>query len=130
MCSGRAYEIGEVLRGLIAESGLQVDVEVAPELLRPVDQPLLLGSFAKLERATGWMPEIPIDRTLRDIRQRQRGGEPIAIRFGRRRRDEAGSRRSVFRERRLHSLAEQEGPTTDKHDVLQTLRCFDPLAHR
>lgn len=67
VCRGQAYEIRTILEGLVSESGTAVSIEVAPELLRPVDQPLLLGSNARLHASTGWTPEIPIDRTLRDL---------------------------------------------------------------
>ena len=56
-----------VLDGLIAISGVRVDVQVAPELLRPVDQPLLLGTRDKIGAAIGWAPEIPLETTLRDL---------------------------------------------------------------
>jgi GDP-4-dehydro-6-deoxy-D-mannose reductase len=67
VCTGRAHVIRDVLDGLITQSGVTVDVEVAPELLRPVDQPLLLGKPDKLARDTGWAPRIPFERTLADI---------------------------------------------------------------
>lgn len=67
VCSGRAREIREVLDGLIRRSGISVQVQVAPELLRPVDQPLLLGDPAKVQAATGWRPAIPMEETLGDL---------------------------------------------------------------
>jgi GDP-4-dehydro-6-deoxy-D-mannose reductase len=45
---------------------------VAPEKLRPVDVPLLLGDHARLSAATGWRPEIPMAQTLADILEEQR----------------------------------------------------------
>jgi GDP-4-dehydro-6-deoxy-D-mannose reductase len=67
VCSGRAHMIRGILDGLIAQSGVNVEVEVNPELLRPVDQPLLMGNPAKLTRATEWTPTIPLERTLADL---------------------------------------------------------------
>ena len=67
VCSGRAVAIRDVLDGLIALSGVRVDVQVAPELLRPVDQPLLLGTRDKIGAATGWAPTIPLETTLREL---------------------------------------------------------------
>ncbi len=67
VCSGRAVAVRDVLDGLIAISGVHVDVQVAPELLRPVDQPLLLGTRDKIGAAIGWAPEIPLETTLRDL---------------------------------------------------------------
>ena len=67
VCAGRAVAVRDVLDGLIAISGVQVDVQVSPELLRPVDQPLLLGTRDKIGAAIGWAPEIPLETTLRDL---------------------------------------------------------------
>jgi GDP-4-dehydro-6-deoxy-D-mannose reductase len=70
VCSGQAVAVRDVLDGLIgliALSGVRVDVQVAPELLRPVDQPLLLGKRDKIGAATGWAPAIPLESTLRDL---------------------------------------------------------------
>jgi GDP-4-dehydro-6-deoxy-D-mannose reductase len=67
VCSGAALEIRLLLDTLIAHSGVAVSVDIAPELLRPVDQPLLVGSYTRLHAATGWAPAIPLARTLRDL---------------------------------------------------------------
>ena len=64
---GEAHEMRAVLDGLVArERACTSTIDVAPELLRPVDQPVLVGSYARLHAATGWEPEIPL-RTLRDL---------------------------------------------------------------
>jgi GDP-4-dehydro-6-deoxy-D-mannose reductase len=67
VCSGQAVAVRDVLDRLIALSGVRVDVQVAPELLRPVDQPLLLGTREKIGAAIGWAPAIPLETTLRDL---------------------------------------------------------------
>jgi GDP-4-dehydro-6-deoxy-D-mannose reductase len=35
-----------------------------PDLLRPVDVPVLEGSPTRIRAATGWRPEVPLDDTL------------------------------------------------------------------
>jgi GDP-4-dehydro-6-deoxy-D-mannose reductase len=35
--------------------------------VRPVDLPVLRGDPSRLQAATGWQPEIPLDQTLRDL---------------------------------------------------------------
>jgi GDP-4-dehydro-6-deoxy-D-mannose reductase len=72
VCRGEAYVIGDVLSLLVAMSRVEVRVEQDPARLRPSDVPRLLGSYAKLQRATGWLPTIPLERTLREILEEQR----------------------------------------------------------
>jgi GDP-4-dehydro-6-deoxy-D-mannose reductase len=73
VCAGRAYVMRDLLDGLRRHSSAQVEVQVDPEKLRPIDQPLVLGSYDRLARETGWRPEIPIDRTLADLLDYWRG---------------------------------------------------------
>jgi len=67
ICSGRAVTIRELLDRLLAFSEATIRVEQDPDRLRPSDVPVLLGSAARFHDATGWQPEIPFDRTLRDL---------------------------------------------------------------
>lgn len=67
VCSGTAHAIGDVLDMLLAHCAREVDVVVDPALLRPNDNPLVLGSYARLHAATGWAPAVPIERTLADL---------------------------------------------------------------
>jgi GDP-4-dehydro-6-deoxy-D-mannose reductase len=38
-----------------------------PALQRPVDIPALVGDNARLAKATGWAPTIPLHQTLADV---------------------------------------------------------------
>jgi GDP-4-dehydro-6-deoxy-D-mannose reductase len=67
VCSGRSYRIRDLLDRLCSLSGVEVEVRVDPERLRPVDMPELLGDASKLEAATGWKPTVAIDDTLRSL---------------------------------------------------------------
>jgi GDP-4-dehydro-6-deoxy-D-mannose reductase len=58
VCSGRATSSAELVRMLGAEH------EVDPALLRPHEVMELRGSCEALRAATGWQPEIPLERTL------------------------------------------------------------------
>lgn len=60
---GRARSIAEVLRRLMAVSGVAADVKVDPERLRPVDVPVLEADTTRL-RALGWRPEKTLDDAL------------------------------------------------------------------
>ncbi|HET7696531.1 MAG TPA: GDP-mannose 4,6-dehydratase [Vicinamibacterales bacterium] len=67
VCSGRARSMRELLDLLLSLSRVRVRVEVDPSRLRPSDNPLIAGSHDRLTRDTGWVPEIPIEQTLRDL---------------------------------------------------------------
>lgn len=67
VCSGRAYSMREVLDILLSLARVRVKVEVDPLRLRPSDNPIILGSHARLTADTGWRPEIPIEQTLSDL---------------------------------------------------------------
>jgi GDP-4-dehydro-6-deoxy-D-mannose reductase len=60
VCSGRTASTRE----LVAALGLEPEVD--PALLRPHEVMELRGSYDALRAATGWEPEIPLERTLRD----------------------------------------------------------------
>ncbi|HVZ21626.1 MAG TPA: GDP-mannose 4,6-dehydratase [Vicinamibacterales bacterium] len=67
VCSGTAYRVRDLLDVLLSLAGVPVRVETDPARLRPSDNPLVLGSRARITEETGWMPEIAIDRTLSDL---------------------------------------------------------------
>lgn len=72
VCRGEVYVIGDLLRQLVALCRVDVRVETDPARLRPSDTPRLLGDHTRLTALTGWLPEVPIDRTLADILDDQR----------------------------------------------------------
>jgi GDP-4-dehydro-6-deoxy-D-mannose reductase len=63
ICTGTAYKISEILQMLIDIAGLKVSVESDPALMRPSDEPLLLGDNSKL-RALGWERKYTMRQTL------------------------------------------------------------------
>lgn len=67
VCRGEDVAMEDVVHRLLAVAGADLRVEVDPALLRPVDLPILRGDARKLQAATGWTPEIPIERTLADV---------------------------------------------------------------
>ncbi|MGH9281585.1 MAG: GDP-mannose 4,6-dehydratase [Acidimicrobiales bacterium] len=64
VCSGRAVVMEDVVRRLLALAGADLALEEDPDLLRPVDVPVLEGDPSRLRAATGWHPAIPLDDTL------------------------------------------------------------------
>jgi GDP-4-dehydro-6-deoxy-D-mannose reductase len=67
VCSGRGVAMQTILEELVARSKVGITVTVDPALIRPVDVPELVGDNAKIQRDTGWKPEIPLDQTLTDV---------------------------------------------------------------
>lgn len=66
VCSGRAVQIAELLRMLLAACTVPVKVISDPAKQRPLDTPVLTGSADALSQQTGWEARIPLDRTLAD----------------------------------------------------------------
>jgi len=67
VCSGRDVAIQEIADRLLAEAGSSMRLVPDPALLRPVEVPVLRGDPTRLREATGWVPELPLDRTLADV---------------------------------------------------------------
>jgi GDP-4-dehydro-6-deoxy-D-mannose reductase len=66
ICTGKTYPTQFVLDYLLSQSKVPIKVEVDPARLRPSDVQLLLGDSTKFREATGWEPEISIEKTLSD----------------------------------------------------------------
>jgi GDP-4-dehydro-6-deoxy-D-mannose reductase len=67
ICSGTAYMIREVVALFTDITGIQVDLRTDPARVRPYDNPLVLGSYERLRKVTGWTPSIPFRQTLQDV---------------------------------------------------------------
>jgi GDP-4-dehydro-6-deoxy-D-mannose reductase len=59
--------VQELADQLLALATRPMRFETDPDLLRPVDVPVLRGDHAKLTAATGWEPEISLTQTLADL---------------------------------------------------------------
>jgi GDP-4-dehydro-6-deoxy-D-mannose reductase len=66
ICSGQAVPIQYLLTTLIELAGVDVAIQYDPERMRPSDTPILYGSYAKLQRDTGWQPKIHLQQSLAD----------------------------------------------------------------
>ncbi len=67
VCSGSAVTIRDVLRELIAIARVAVEVREDPARVRSTDIPISVGSAEKLRAHTGWAPQTPLPRSLRDV---------------------------------------------------------------
>ena len=66
VCSGVSHSAAELVERLAAIVGLPPEHVVDPGLVRTHEVAELRGSAERLRAATGWEPEIPLERTLRD----------------------------------------------------------------
>lgn len=64
VCSGQTVSMQHLLDAMLSLSTAQITQVIDENLMRPIDLPVLRGSYAKLRAATGWEPEIHLDETL------------------------------------------------------------------
>ncbi len=64
--SGKSYKISEILEMFLSLSDKEIVIEKDPALMRPGDIPELRCDYDKLHKATGWKPEIDIEKSLKD----------------------------------------------------------------
>jgi len=65
--SGKAITIRELLDMLLSMTDAEIKVRQDPERMRPSDVMLLVTDYSKFNRATGWEPQIPFEKTARDL---------------------------------------------------------------
>jgi GDP-4-dehydro-6-deoxy-D-mannose reductase len=67
VCSGTGHSILDIVNCLASLTGLSVTVEHDPALVRPVDNPVLIGSYQKLHDETGWAPTCSFENSLKKM---------------------------------------------------------------
>lgn len=64
--SGTSHKISEILDTLLSFATQKIEIETDPAKLRPSDVPDIRSDNRKIESETGWKPEIPLEKTLKD----------------------------------------------------------------
>ena len=67
IATGHGIHIREMLDKILAQSKVEVKVEIDPERLRPSDVEILIGDSSKFRADTGWEPRIPFEQTVSDL---------------------------------------------------------------
>lgn len=68
ICSGKVWKIERVLEFLLSLSTAKdIKIEQDPERMRPSDVQILKGDYTEFNKATGWEPKIPFEKTLEDL---------------------------------------------------------------
>ena len=67
VCSGRAVLLADLVIELQKNCGVAVKIEVDSARVRPSDVPQIVGDAGKLHKTTGWLPKVPLGRTLKEL---------------------------------------------------------------
>lgn len=67
VCSGTGRRIADIATALLSIGKLSVPIRSAPELIRPLDSPVIVGSNEKIRRETGWQPWISFAESLQAV---------------------------------------------------------------
>ncbi|HTT58663.1 MAG TPA: GDP-mannose 4,6-dehydratase [Acidimicrobiales bacterium] len=67
VASGRDVLLSDLCAVLIRRIAPEITTVLDPALLRPVEMPVFRGNYDKLHQATGWSPQISLERTLNDV---------------------------------------------------------------
>ncbi|TJW06548.1 MAG: NAD-dependent epimerase/dehydratase family protein [Mesorhizobium sp.] len=67
IASGQPRKIRDILDTLIAQSGIDIEVRVDPEKLRPNDIPFASGDASKARNRLNWKPLVPFEQTIADV---------------------------------------------------------------
>lgn len=66
ICSASGHKIKEILDMVLSFSKKRIEISLDKGKLRPLDDPVFIGDNSKIKKL-GWKPEIPIEKTLRDL---------------------------------------------------------------
>jgi len=67
LCANKTYQIAELLHTAIRLSGVRVEIQRAPHLMRPSDEKIIFGSTRRFHKDTGWKPVRSIEQTLQSM---------------------------------------------------------------
>ena len=76
VASNQEVVLEDIAARLASIVGTSVRLVTDPTLLRPVEVPVMRGSYQRLHNATGWEPSIALDRSLRDVVEELQQSEP------------------------------------------------------
>jgi GDP-4-dehydro-6-deoxy-D-mannose reductase len=67
VCRGEGTLLRRIVEIYLSLTAKAITIEQDPARLRKVDIPFLVGDNGKLRKETSWEPQIPLERTLRDL---------------------------------------------------------------
>jgi GDP-4-dehydro-6-deoxy-D-mannose reductase len=72
VASGKAVPMRRIAETLVSLARVPVEIVQKDDRVRPVEIQVLCGDATRLRQATGWRPEIPLQRTLADTLEHAR----------------------------------------------------------
>jgi len=67
ICSGAGYSLKDMLAKMEAIAKVSIDFEVKKELIRPSDNPVIIGNNNKIMSELQWRPLFSIEQSLGDL---------------------------------------------------------------
>jgi GDP-4-dehydro-6-deoxy-D-mannose reductase len=67
VCSGQGFTLKEIVNKISHILNIEVIIDINPQLVRPSDNKIVIGSNDKLIRNTGWEAKYTLDQSLRDV---------------------------------------------------------------
>ena len=65
--TSKSASVEQVLNTLVQMARVKVEILADPNRQRQTQVMDVRGSYEKIKAATGWQPEIPLEKTLRDL---------------------------------------------------------------
>lgn len=63
----KVYQVKEIIPLIEKATGVKLNVEVDPALLRPTDEPIIYGDSSRLKNDTGWKQQYSLEETITDM---------------------------------------------------------------
>jgi GDP-mannose 4,6-dehydratase len=73
LSGSKAYKISEILQLVLDNIDATPKIVQDPKLIRPTDEPIIIGDSSKLIKDTAWSQEIPLEKTIKDMLNHWRG---------------------------------------------------------
>ena len=67
ICSGKGQTLKDIIEMMGAYTQIALDLTVLPELVRPQDLPIIVGSNHRLHQELGWLPRINFKDTVKGV---------------------------------------------------------------
>lgn len=66
ICTGKGFSLAEILNKMCDLLKIEIDIKINLELIRPSDNPIIIGDYKKIQSELDWNPEINIEQSISD----------------------------------------------------------------